>query len=245
MTLREEQEKVQSAVAHTLSHVREDPRLAQRVLANVKGEEPMKKRISVGILLIAAVMTITMTALAATAWPGASEFLGRIVGGWNVNKEAIVTPSVKSNDSKWLKVTATEAYWAVDGLSVILKIDAADDGHIVCIAFEDGMEDEDGAPTGQILIDGELCSLDQWRGEKETIVTTGCPKGEGWVWYKRTEDGLFMILTDSEPDAEALKAGTDVTIQFLSENFQNGERETADVTISLPAMTMQEGHRAK
>ena len=46
MTLHEEQERVQKAVSNSLAHVQEDPWLAQRVLANAKGEEPVVKKIS-------------------------------------------------------------------------------------------------------------------------------------------------------------------------------------------------------
>ena len=52
MTLREEQERVQTAVRHSLSHLQEDPWLAQRVLANEKGEEPVKRKISLALVLV-------------------------------------------------------------------------------------------------------------------------------------------------------------------------------------------------
>ncbi len=51
MTLHEEQERVQKAVHNSLSYVREDPWLTQRVLANVKGEKPVKKKISAALVL--------------------------------------------------------------------------------------------------------------------------------------------------------------------------------------------------
>ncbi len=51
MTLHEEQERVQKAVSNSLSFVREDPWLAQRVLAKVKGEKPVKKKISAALVL--------------------------------------------------------------------------------------------------------------------------------------------------------------------------------------------------
>ena len=46
MTLHEEQERVQKAVGNSLSYVKEDPWLTQRVLANAKGEEPVVKKIT-------------------------------------------------------------------------------------------------------------------------------------------------------------------------------------------------------
>ena len=51
MTLHEEQEKVQKAVNHSLAHLKNDPRLTQRVLANAKGEEPVRRKISLALVL--------------------------------------------------------------------------------------------------------------------------------------------------------------------------------------------------
>ena len=51
MTLHEEQERVQKAVRNSLSHVREDPWLTQRVLAYAKGEKPVKKKASAALII--------------------------------------------------------------------------------------------------------------------------------------------------------------------------------------------------
>ena len=63
MTLREEQEKVQRAMNAAFSGLREDPWLAQRVLANAKGEEPkMKKKLSVSVILVIVLVIVSMSA---------------------------------------------------------------------------------------------------------------------------------------------------------------------------------------
>ena len=65
MTLREEQERIQKAVSNSLSHVREDPWLARRVLANAKGEKPVKRKISLVLVLsIIAILSVMGTAYA-------------------------------------------------------------------------------------------------------------------------------------------------------------------------------------
>ncbi|MCR4883597.1 MAG: hypothetical protein K6A68_08505, partial [Clostridiales bacterium] len=87
----------------------------------------MKKKMSLGALMIAVMLIVSVVAFAATNWTGITEFLGGIVGGWNVNEEAIAAATIKEKTSKWINLTATEAYWAEDGLSVILKVDSADD----------------------------------------------------------------------------------------------------------------------
>ncbi|MBQ9008110.1 MAG: DUF4179 domain-containing protein [Clostridia bacterium] len=65
MNLHEEQERVQKAVSNSLSHVQEDPWLTQKVLANAKGEEPVKRKISLALVLsIAGILAVMGTAYA-------------------------------------------------------------------------------------------------------------------------------------------------------------------------------------
>ena len=243
MSLHEEQERVQTAMNATLSGLREDPWLARRVLANAKGEEPVKKKMSVGILMIVFILAVTVVAFAASNWGGIADFLGRIVGGWNVNEEAIVTPVIRENTSKWLSLTATEAYWAEDGLSVILKVDAADAAHVVCYQHENGLETDEGEPSDRIEIGGEMVPTEQWRNGKDLITCEFAPVGEGWTWYERGDKELFIIITSNGVDAEQLKAGTDLTFEAYCLNVQTNEKEASTVTVALPAMTMQEGHK--
>ena len=65
MTLHEEQERVQKAVGNSLSYVKEDPWLTQRVLANAKGEEPVVKKITTSMILVFVLLFIAIAAIAA------------------------------------------------------------------------------------------------------------------------------------------------------------------------------------
>ena len=81
MTLHEEQERVQKAVSNALAHVQEDPWLTQRVLANAKGEEPVKRKISLALVLcIALGVAIIGTACALLASSQVADFFGQ---HWN------------------------------------------------------------------------------------------------------------------------------------------------------------------
>ena len=62
MYLHKEQQKVQRAMNTTLSGLQEDPWLTQRVLANAKGEEPVKKKLSVSAILVIALIAVSITA---------------------------------------------------------------------------------------------------------------------------------------------------------------------------------------
>lgn len=67
MADRRDKQVVQRVFETTLSGLREDPYLAQRVLnaAHGKGEMIVKKKISVGVMIVIAVMMLSVTALAA------------------------------------------------------------------------------------------------------------------------------------------------------------------------------------
>ena len=97
--------------------------------------------------------------------------------------------------------------------------------------------------SDQIKIGEEMVSIEKWRAGKELIICEFAPVGEGWTWYKRSDEGLFVIITSGDPDAEALQKGTDLTFEVHCCNIQTGEKETSTVTVTLPAMTMQEGHK--
>lgn len=73
MNLNDEQKKVQNAMNHTLSGLQADPWLAQRVLANVKGEEPMGKKVSGAFVAVCILLILTM----ATAVAAGVLYLGR------------------------------------------------------------------------------------------------------------------------------------------------------------------------
>ena len=62
MTLHEEQQKVQKAMNTTLSGLQADPWLTQRVLAEVKGEKPVGKKISTSLMVVAVLMILSVTA---------------------------------------------------------------------------------------------------------------------------------------------------------------------------------------
>ena len=81
MNLYEEQQKVQKAMNTTLSGLQEDPWLTQRVLANVKGEEPVKRKVSLALVLcIVLGFAVAGTAYALLASSKVAEFFGE---HWN------------------------------------------------------------------------------------------------------------------------------------------------------------------
>ena len=80
MTLHKEQERVQKAINNSLAHVQEDPWLTQRVLANVKGEEPVKRKVSLALILCIILALALMGTAYALFSSKAAEFFGEQFG---------------------------------------------------------------------------------------------------------------------------------------------------------------------
>ena len=80
MTLHEEQMRVQKAVGNSLAYVQEDPWLTQRVLANAKGEEPVKKKVSLALVLCIVLALALMGTAYALFSSKAAEFFGSYYG---------------------------------------------------------------------------------------------------------------------------------------------------------------------
>ena len=66
MNKRKQGETLRHAVDARLSGLEGDPWLAQRILANAKGEVKVKKRISTGVVLVLVLVLVAITALAIT-----------------------------------------------------------------------------------------------------------------------------------------------------------------------------------
>ena len=77
MNLHEEQKKVQKAMNATLSGLREDPWLTQRVLANAKGEKPVKRKLSLALVLSVVIALAVLGTAYALSSSLVAEFFGQ------------------------------------------------------------------------------------------------------------------------------------------------------------------------
>ena len=76
MNLHEEQKKVQKAMNAALSGLREDPWLTQRILANAKGEKPVKRKMSLAVVL----SVVLALAVLGTAYALSSSLVAEFFG---------------------------------------------------------------------------------------------------------------------------------------------------------------------
>ncbi len=213
-----------------LSGLQGDPWLRAKVLGKAEGEKPVKKTAAVPVV-IAVLLVITIAgALALSGW----NVIARILGGYYVNEEAVASPLKLETDIQSLRFTATEAYWAEDGLSVVLRMEPAKAG---CLPYF-----EEGEHPENIDYNGETITADEFRGDNE-LIACDIYAGQGcWTWYDFSDEGYFIIVTLLDPDAAALEKGTTVPLHCVCTNLQTGKTEEGTISVDLPPLAMQDGY---
>lgn len=84
MNKRENRERIQDALNAALSGLQDDPWLAQRVIAEAKGEKSAKRKISYGLMLALLLVLAAVTALAAVVLSG-KDFVGQYMAPLSEN----------------------------------------------------------------------------------------------------------------------------------------------------------------
>ncbi len=122
MTIRDEQTKVQRAMNHSLSGLQEDPRLTQRVLANVKGERPVKKASTAFVL--AMVLIFALSAAAVAAGSGLMDYLFPGRSQPTEQQKALVQSVSAVHAKNGVSTAITEALISGHKLSMTLSVSA-------------------------------------------------------------------------------------------------------------------------
>ena len=223
MTLREEQERVQKAVVHSLAHVREDPWLAQRVLAKAKGEEPVKRKLSLALVLsVMFGLAVIGTAYALSSSLVAEFFAqhwGHDYGEWlQGGKVARIGETVTLGG---VEFTLDEVVYRDRGIYGVGTARPADEKDVLLpMDLADGWEIEDVQQTeeAQALIrqvkstGGRLLSIDCW---PERIGVDGgsmVNAGDVGTYNLRNEDS--SITFSFETGGYALEDGTTYQLEL-------------------------------
>lgn len=210
MTDQEIRQALHEAMDRRLSGMQDDPSLARRVLAARKGEEPMKKKLSVSLALVLALILMASVALAA----GLGLF-DKLANGNTTNLDKQRLQKLNSISDNLNKVITTE-----DGITV--EIDQCYyEGNRVFISYrESGKLYEcvrhEGAPEGDIQWDWtekNFIAAENMMSEvparQEDILWLN---GDGQRWEERFDASLHDGLMLSDGTYLDIIGG-DITVQ--------------------------------
>ena len=149
MDLSNEQKKVQKAMNASLSGLQADPWLAQRVLANAKGEEPMVKKVSGAFVVLCVLLILSM----ATAVAAGVLYLGR-----GLDAELQITEEIRETCQETELFDAPDLSVTQNGITV--KVDQCIvDEHAAYLAFRvTGYQPEPGI---QPAFANTECTIDE------------------------------------------------------------------------------------
>ena len=223
MTLHEEQERVQKAVSNSLSYVREDPWLTQRVLANAKGEKPVKRKFSLALVLsIVLGLAVMGTAYALTSSQVADFFRqhwNSDLGDWlEAGKIARIGESVTLGG---VEFTLDEVVYRERGIYGVGTARVKDEKDVLLpMDLADGWEIEEVQQTEEAKAllrqvqsaGGRLLSIDCWPERIGVDNGSMMNTGDVGAYNLRNEDG--SITFSFETGGYALEDGTTYQLQL-------------------------------
>ena len=251
----DDKRKMQSILNHSLSGLKENPFLAQRVIAQAKGEKPVKRKISIALVLcIVLGIAIIGTACALLASSQVADFFRQYwnhdLGDWlQEGKIAQIGESVTVGD---VFFTLDEVVYRDRGIygvgtarpadpqNVLVPMDMADDWN-VWSRKEEGkaLIDLAAASNGKLITVN--CIPDRIGVDEGTMLTVNAG-----VYNVRNDDG--SITFSFEASGYALEDGISyqVTLEYETAELETdgkqaeGSRKSQSSTVSfMPVMTAE------
>ena len=241
MTLREEEERVQKAVSRSLSHLQEDPWLAQRVLAHAKGEEPVKRKVSLALVLVIVLGIAMMGTGYALFSSQVAAFFGK---HWNGNlgvwlEDGRIAQIGETVSLDGVEFTLDEVVYknrsiygvgtarAQNGKDVLLPMDLAHGWEL-----EEGSQSEEGKALAKQAREagGRLLSVDCWPVRIGVDNGSMMNTGDSGAYNVRNEDG--SVTFSFEASGYALEDGTTYQLELsidLDEWTEEGRAQTDGV----------------
>ena len=244
MNLKHEQKKVQTAMDAALSGLQEDPWLAQRVLANTKGEEPiMKKRISALALVV--VLILAMIGTACAVFPSQiSKVFDQFWGGDEGKRlqEGKIAQIGRSVTAGGVEFTVEEIAYKDKALYGVVTLRAADEKDafvpwdtVTDIQSEEGPVNATKRPKAAKALEkvqatgGRLLSAEMWvsriGADEGAMLDTRSSSKSQWR-YDGTVTEMFMI-TDGFVVDDATSYQIEITFcgYEVGENWERPEEE--------------------
>lgn len=248
MELHEEQKKVQQAVRHALRHVREDPWLAKKILAQAKGEKPMKKLSSV-MLAATLIMAATLAvAIAAGSFLGWNDFF-KIFHGTALPKAAqdIMAATEEKTFTVGPAVFTVKQMMADPHMVLAVTQISMTDGGKALVTMSGGQFDAIGAngENGRALaealgVDAQTSWVDAAKQLKLPLYAARAILEIGEMeeaLYNTDGDMMYYSAAELRLDEQESKLETQMRLRISEVDLQTGEEKTPDKkveTITLP-----------
>ena len=179
----DEKREVQKMLNHSLSGLKENPFLAQRVIAQAKGEKPVVKKISASMILVIVILCLAITAIAAGIiynqewyWNNRNkpekEYKPEVYE--ELMSNMVENPEQTPGADDLARVTVREVSWAPDADVVSVSIKAVPQDPAKYELYSRWSLDEDGA-----CVDGDAPADVTEDGEDRSV---------HWLW--RNDVGL-------------------------------------------------------
>ena len=232
------------AVDTALSGLEGDPMLAQRIIlqARPKEEPRMKKKISVGFVIVLAMLLMSVTALAAGLGLNLFAYFGRTDENWaNLAEKAVLETEAPVAVAHELlgeaKAAITNAYYDGEKLMATYMVE---DGEQVTMWAPDSearaLLSPEGTPEELRAVDGIGPGLRSLKETLETAVEAGQPIGyikrTVWLAEDATANGIRVEPYMSEE--EALEDGTFYQLIEFASPLPEGVREQDALELRLP-----------
>lgn len=263
-----EKQRLHRAIDTTLSSLKGDPWLAQRVLTSAKEEGKVKKKLSIGLVLVIVLVMAAVTVLAAYVLTR-SEESNAISRARHALSEAygltpatmgMFNPSATQDGGVWTVVLTADGYWPFVGdYTVVLTGDDAraswSNDNFETYLWEDGdlsapvwgqpqlekvLRDPEAATTAYLALNPPPLSLRKESGPPDAPTPEEMAAlGEGESWWKG------QIVRDATPGAEDMtqEAALEIAYQALMEDFGlTREQLEAGVVREVNFHTRDEGN---
>lgn len=217
MRLEDEQRMVRQALDNALSGISEDPAMTARVLAQSKGETPMKRKLPMAVIVLIVLLITTATAVAAGwfAWNRGLEDQLRVTDeikstfsgtGLFEHPEMSVTQNGVTVSLDSCVVVESSAYIAfrVSGYQPRSNMQPAfDETEIICSAFDNA-----SGGTGGSFFDGLVTGPDG-----RSMFTDGTPWSEDRQAQYTDERGDMIYIISINVDGSSL-IGQEISIEL-------------------------------
>lgn len=223
-------DEIRMAIDTVLSGASHDPTLFSRVVNASKGDiPPVKKKLTLSMVIVLVLMLLAGTAVAATAFRGVSWFMTeQVCEPQTLNPDYLMNTLQQNSTSQRLNAQVVDAYWDGKTLSVAYRITSADPTQIVALPCDTPSHEHYRSTSDADILLAMPEFINITIGNKITRPLGG---STSWVYE---EDGAITIMYSFALNNMNETVG--ISLPISNTLTADGSEEFAMVHCTLPAM---------